>query len=301
MDGFSTTFDDPLSFETNIFETYPEDKIHMPESVSMEMDNGKLLGFGAPIHKTPVLDQSGQTWPRMSAELNGMFSVAENVFEGDIAGLPLELTCYRRNLFQISGNITLSRTIDHVLLDQTRRVPINSMSVKLSAIESMKGDTAEIIAVPWKAGSSTGSSSEVKTGPAPSDIQIDLSSNQETDPTFISIPISWGRLQFLKATANNGKRRGLQQYYRVQITLLAKLEGETQPIKLAEIQSNLIIVRGRNPRNFDTSKDVPLNERKAEPANRIRGGSLTSVASTPQWIEPALPQSKYYSAKSLQV
>jgi hypothetical protein len=235
----------------------------------------------------------------MSAELNGMFCVAEDVFEGDTAGRPLELTCYRRNLFQISGNITLSRTVLHVLLDQCRQVPIYDLTATLSATESIEGKSTDIIAVPWKTGGSTGSGAEEKAGAAPADIQIDLTSNQETDPMFVSIPIAWGRLQFKYATANNGRRKGLQQHYRIQITLMAKVEGDDQPIKLAEIQSNPIVVRGRSPKNFDSSKDVPLSERKSEGSHRMRGGS---VASTPSWIEPALSQSqKYYSAKPLQV
>jgi hypothetical protein len=168
----------------------------------------------------------------------------------------------------------------------------------LSATESIEGKTTDIIAVPWKTGGSSGASSEEKTGTAPADIQIDLTSNQETDPMFVSIPIAWGRLQFKYATANNGRRKGLQQHYRIQIALTAKLEGDGQPIKLAEIQSNPIVVRGRSPKNFDSSKDVPLSERKTDSGNRIRGGS---IASTPNWIEPALSQSqKFYSAKPVQ-
>ncbi len=299
LDGFSTTFDDPLRYQTNIFETFLEDNSNNVESIPMEMDNGKLLGFGTSIHRTPVLDQSGQTWPRMSAELNGMFCVAEDVFEGDSAGRPLELTCYRRNLFQISGTITLSRTVSHVLLDQTRRVPIYDLVATLSATESIEGKSTDIIAVPWKTGSSNGSGAEEKTGAAPADVPIDLTSNQETDPMFVSIPIAWGRLQFKYATANNGRRKGLQQHYRIQITLMAKSGEDGQLIKLAEIQSNPIVVRGRSPKNFDSSKDVPLSERKAEPGGRLRAGS---IASTPQWIEPALAQSnKYYTSKSIQV
>lgn len=300
LDHFPTTFDDPLSFQSNLFNPFLEDNIDNPESLSVDLDN-KLLGFGAPIHKTPLLDQSGQTWPRVSAELNGMFCVAEDVFEGDTAGRPLELTCYRRNLFQISGSITLSRTASHVLLDQVRRAGIYDLVASLTATESIEGKATDIIAVPWKTGSVNGTTTEEKTGASPADLQVDLSSNQETDSMFVTIPIAWGRLQFKYATANNGRRKGLQQHYRIQITLMAKLEEDGQAVKIAEIQSNPIVVRGRSPKNFDSSKDVPLSERKGEAGSR--GRTASSVVGTPQWIEPALSQNpaKFYAAKGVQV
>ena len=297
LDGFPASFDDPWSYHSNLFETALEEDVNITDPIPLEMNSGKLLAFGAPIYKTPLLDQNGQTWPRVSAELNGMFCVAEDVFEGDTAGRPLELTCYRRNLFQISGSIALSRTAGQVLVDGCRQLPIYDLVATLSATESIEGKSTDIIAVPWKTGSN--GSSEEKNGTAPTDIQIDLTSNQETDPVLVSIPIAWGRLQFKYATANNGRRKGLQQHYRIQITLMAKLEGDGQPVKVAEIQSNPIVVRGRSPKNFDSSKDVPLNERKTDSGNRVRGNS---IASTPQWIEPALPQGqKFYSARSVQV
>ncbi len=170
LDGFAATFDDPLSYQPNMFETFIDDNVAIAETASVELDNGKLLGFGNPTHKTPLFDQSGQTWPRMSAELNGMFCVAEDVFEGDAAGRPLELTCYRRNLFQISGNVTLSRTASHVILDQSRRVPIYDLVATLSATESIEGKSTDIIAVPWKTGGSNISGTEEKTGAAPAHI-----------------------------------------------------------------------------------------------------------------------------------
>lgn len=299
LDGFPIPYDDSLSFQTNIFETFLGDNANISEAAPTEMDNGKLLGFGTPLHKTVLFDQSGQTWPRMTAELNGMFSVAEDVFEGDAAGKPLELTCYRRNLFQISGTITISRSASHVLLDQCQRVPIFDLTATLTAIESIEGKPTDIIATQWKGGGPNGANTEEKTGAAPGSIRIDLASNQETDSMFATIPVAWGRLQFKYATANNGKRKGLQQHYRIQISLMAKLEGDGRPVKLAEIQSNPIVVRGRSPKNFDSSKDVPLNERKVESGNRVRGNSLTNAS---QWIEPALSQSKkFYAAKPVQV
>ena len=215
--------------------------------------------------KAAVLDDQGQTWPAMSAELYGMFFVAEDVFGGETAGRPMELTCYRRNLFQISGTVTLSRSIAHILNEQGQHVPIYDIVATISALESIEGKSTEIISVPWK--TSTASTSEDKAGAAPPKWPLDLSMNPELDPQVVSIPIAWKRLQFKHATANNGRRKGLQQHYVIQINLMATL-ATGDNVKLAEIQSGPIIVRGRSPRNFDSRKDVPLSERKLEPKQR---------------------------------
>ncbi|KAI9741566.1 MAG: hypothetical protein M1818_004372 [Claussenomyces sp. TS43310] len=304
LDAYSTTFEDPLSYQSGpLFEPFIEHHVNEAEVGAPDLDN-KLLGFGPPIHKTPVIDQAGQTWPRLTAELNGMFCVAEDVFEGDATGRPLELTCYRRNLFQISGSITISRTVAHALVDQAHHVPIYNIVAVLSATESIEGKSSDIITVPWKSGNGAANgAAEEKTGTVPAEIPIDLSSSQEDDdPLFLNVPISWGRLQFKYATANNGRRKGLQQHYRIQISLMAKSEADGQMIKLVEVQTNPIVVRGRSPKNFDSSKDVPLSEKRAD--SRIRTSHMSSsVTGTPHWIEPALPlgSGKYYTQKSSEV
>lgn len=287
LDNFSTTFDDATNYHGLPFGPYIENNANDldPESVPPDLDN-KLLGFGAPVHKQTILDQNGQTWPRLCAELNGMFCVAEDVFEGETTGRPLELTCYRRNLFQISGSITISRSTLAIIQDQNRQMEIYELSASLTATESIEGKAAEIICVPWKSGLANGLVGDNKSGTAPVGISLDLSSNQEGDPLFVTIPIAWGRLQFKVATANNGRRKGLQQHYSIQIALMAKLE-DGQMVKLVEIQSNPVVVRGRSPKNFDSSKDVPLNERRAESRARIANGGSGAAA---HWIEPALQQ-----------
>jgi len=242
-----------------------------------------------------VFDDRGQTWPTMTAELYGMFFVAEDVFGGETSGRPLELTCYRRNLFQISGTVTLSRSCTHMMNEQGQRIPIYDMSASISALESIEGKTTDIISVPWK--TSTLSSSEDKAGQAPPKWPLDLSMNPELDPHIVHIPIAWKRLQFKHATANNGRRKGLQQHYIIQINLVATLAtGET--MKVTEIQSGPIIVRGRSPRNFDSRKDVPLSEKKIESKPRT-----TSDAAAPVKADPNASKSShgFYNTNTLQV
>lgn len=279
METFSTTtFEDPFS-------TYParggygavmeENNNEPPESLtSPDPDpDDKLLGFGAPTHKLTAFDETGQTWPTMTAELMGMFFIAESVFGQESTGRPLELTCYRRNLFQISGTIGLSRSLNSILADHGQTVPVYNMMATLSAVESIEGKPTEIIAVPWK--SASGNSSDDKAGTAPLPCPLDFSLNQELDGNLTTIPISWKRLQFKHATANNGRRKGLQQHYVVHINLVATLAtGEI--VSLTEIQSGPIIVRGRSPRNFDSRKDVQVMERRVESTNRNRPSSDSS-------------------------
>ncbi|KAH7323677.1 hypothetical protein BKA65DRAFT_528507 [Rhexocercosporidium sp. MPI-PUGE-AT-0058] len=291
-DAFSTTFEDPFSYPSGTdFSSLLEDTTtnahNEPSSNPADLDN-KLLSFGAPILKAPILDDAGQTWPAMSAELYGMFFVAEDVF-GDNntpTGRPMELTCYRRNLFQISGTVVVSRGIKGMINEQGQQVPLYDLMATISAIESIEGKSTEIISVPWK--TAAGSSSEDRAGAAPPKWPLDLSMNPELDPSLVSIPIAWKRLQFKHATANNGRRKGLQQHYVIQINLMATLPtGES--VKLVEIQSGPIIVRGRSPRNFDSRKDVSLSERKLDSKPR-----MMSDAAAPQVkVDPGVTSSSY--------
>jgi hypothetical protein len=294
-DAFSTTFEDPFSYQSGPFESLLDDTTQNTNNESTADLDNKLLGFGAPILKAAILDDAGQTWPQMSAELYGMFFVAEDVFGGETTGRPMELTCYRRNLFQISGTVTLSRSIKGMLNEQGQHVPIFDMFASISALESIEGKSTEIISVPWK--TSAASSSEDKAGAAPPKWPLDVSMNPELDPTCVSIPIAWKRLQFKHATANNGRRKGLQQHYVIQINLMANLAtGEC--VKLAEIQSGAVIVRGRSPRNFDSRKDVSLSERKLESKQRTM-----SDTAPPMKVDPGVTNSAYrfYALNSLQV
>ncbi|CAL3970858.1 unnamed protein product [Diplocarpon coronariae] len=316
-DLYGTTFEDPFSYPAADFALLedPSSNSHHrphnePSSTPVDLDN-KLLGFGAPILHATILDDAGQTWPAMSAELYGMFFVAEDVFgDNSMSGRPMELTCYRRNLFQISGILVLRRSIKGVLGEQGQLVPAFGLMATLSALESIDGKATEIISVPWK--STSASSPEEKAGAAPPKWPLDLTMNPELDPNLVSIPIGWKRLQFKHATANNGRRKGLQQHYVIQINLVATLlNGNT--LKLAEIQSGPIIVRGRSPRNFDSRKDVSLSERRVDPNPRKTSGTAPSQikieppsSSTPcppvpktRWQSDNLPTSLHKKSSSV--
>ncbi|KAL2266146.1 hypothetical protein VTJ83DRAFT_5498 [Remersonia thermophila] len=303
FDAFSTTFEDPFSFPPRPFESAsaaaaaldPDAALYGSADVTSphELDN-KLLGFGAviPSGKATLLTDSGQiAEPHMTGELYGMFFVAEDVFcadSGTPAGRPLELTCYRRNLWQISGQITLPRHVAHVVDDHGRRAPIAGLAASITAVESIEGRAAEMITIPWR-----GASAAHHQGPqplvdearvvtsAPPLHPLDFAgtgSHEVDNGNRVSVPVSWKRLQFKHATANNGRRKGLQQHYVVQINLLVRPQGAADYLKVAEVQSGPVIVRGRSPRNFDSRREVPLGDRR--PLER-RSTSTNPASATP--------------------
>lgn len=294
------TFEDPFSsYSARPAYDVPADSTEAfnEESPSQELDN-KLLSFSAPIPRAQIIDGAGiLTDPIMTAELYGMFFVAEDVFGGDNAGRPLELTCYRRNLWQCSGQITLPRNISHIIDDQSQQVQIFELAASITAIESIEGKATEIISIPWKSAGDEGS----KSPAAPPNIALDLSTGQELDHNRVSLPVSWKRLQFKHATANNGRRKGLQQHYVVQISLLGKAKSG-EYLKLADIQSGPVIVRGRSPRNFDSRKDVPLSgDKKAERRATMTPSETTPVPKVERAGDLGQNMQKYHSLGNVQV
>ncbi|WQF83775.1 Putative p53-like transcription factor, DNA-binding domain superfamily, NDT80 DNA-binding protein [Colletotrichum destructivum] len=256
QDFSATGFEDPFAYSNRQYEVQLAPEEFSQDSTTQELDS-KLLGFSAPLLKAAVVDGTGQhVEANMSAELYGMFFVAEDVFGAENSGRPLELTCYRRNLWQCSGQITLPRHITHIVDEQGRQIPIFELAASITAVESIEGKATEIISIPWKSAHPIGAEEPKSTGGPPT-IVLDLENGQEVDANRVSLPLSWKRLQFKHATANNGRRKGLQQHYLVQINLLGKQQtGEY--VKIAEVHSGPVIVRGRSPRNFDSRKDIPL-------------------------------------------
>ncbi|KAI8294981.1 Protein pacG [Colletotrichum sp. SAR11_240] len=296
FEDFSATgFEDPFAYSNRPFEAQPAPEFNQ-DSPTQELDN-KLLGFSAPTLKATVVDGNGQHMePGMTAELYGMFFVAEDVFGAENNGRPLELTCYRRNLWQCSGQVTLPRHITHAVDEQGRQIPVFELAASITAIESIEGKITEIISIPWKSAHPIGAE-EPKSSGGPPNIVLDLANGQEVDANRVSLPLSWKRLQFKHATANNGRRKGLQQHYLVQISLLGKQQSG-EYIKIAEISSGPVIVRGRSPRNFDSRKDIPLTgDKKLE----RRSNSDASASAPPHKDNGmATPVPKYQPPNNLQ-
>lgn len=160
----------------------------------------KLLSFRRVQDKHTILDQHGRIQQlELSAQLHGMFFLSEmpsNANDGSI--LQPELTCYRRNLFQISGSLITPRGQLSVITEAGETVPVNNTEVTISAIESVDGHPVRLIVIPWK--TPPPNSPEINQGPDQEPPSLPLIPFQDdgtdSEGEYAVYPIGWRRLQF---------------------------------------------------------------------------------------------------------
>jgi acid phosphatase len=294
---FTSGFEDPFTDMVAPFDPPPAEQQHSDSSID---HNNKLLSFSIPIYNFTLLDYSlRRTSISLSAQLHGMFFLAESPWTTSPAeNAPpqqgAELTCYRRNLFQITGSVTLPRSLRYIMTEQGDRIPILAQELTVSATESVEGNSIKIISVPWKTPAAntnssiedsnhpiaTNSSSNPKVEKEPPPIPLDIMAGQDLDTDYATFPIAWKRLQFRVATANNGRRKELQQHFVVRLKVVATLSTGAK-IPICEVQSGPVIVRGRSPRNFQSRKDLPLSGSAAASRKNAQAAHSASVNRTP--------------------
>ena len=173
---------------------------------------------------------------------------------------PPELTCYRRNLFQVTGSVTIPRNLQYLVTNEGNRLPIVGCEICVSATESVEGHPVKLISVPWKTPANNAPPApEDKSEKEPVTIPLDLAA-QDFEGDYVTFPIAWKRLQFRIATANNGRRKELQQHFIARLKLVATLPNGSKT-SIAEAKSAAIVVRGRSPRNFQQRKDLAVGEK----------------------------------------
>lgn len=159
----------------------------------------KLLSFRRSQEKSTVVDQNGRVQQlELSAQLHGMFFLSEMpASSADGSSLQPELTCYRRNLFQISGSLITPRGPISVVNDSNETLAVSSMEVTISAIESVDGNPVRLIVIPWK--TPPPNSTEAAQGPdqePPALPLIPFQESNESDGEYAVYPVGWRRLQF---------------------------------------------------------------------------------------------------------
>ncbi|KAJ6262355.1 hypothetical protein Dda_3163 [Drechslerella dactyloides] len=308
---------DPFS-EINMSEIWADQNGSPNESPgpvdTVPLQSDQLLSFRT-YHRNNILLLDSLDQPvnmSMAAQLHGMFFLAESPWDASggpaIAGAatPKELTCYRRNLFQVSGSLLFPNVQSVIVGDGDsdislenfttgQRRMIQSLEATISGIENVEHSPVKIITVPWK-NAATAPPQPAQPPPPANDDYPPTANNtgrpleKEPAPLLFNYPpayyanpagippedddgdtfkwqLNWKRLQFRSATANNGRRKDLQQHFMVKLSIYATLFSDglqatpsekLDKVLLCEAFSNAIIVRGRSPRNFSSRNDIPL-------------------------------------------
>ncbi|KAB8254641.1 hypothetical protein BDV32DRAFT_11656 [Aspergillus pseudonomiae] len=189
-------------------------------------------------------------------------------------------TCYRRNYFSVSCSFSLhpwTHTPLYLKYDQgTERVTQFAMSIS-AIVNQQFSEVRELVQhtpkrdkqserkpgkvvlqpsqpPPLVLSHSSGSGGSQHTfGLASQSVGMSLdyngSYNSPPQPSQPPTQHTFERIQFQKATANNGKRRAQQQYYNLVVDLYAEV-AESQWIKIARKLSHPMVVRGRSPGHY---------------------------------------------------
>ncbi|KAJ2766536.1 hypothetical protein IWQ56_002968, partial [Coemansia nantahalensis] len=183
-------------------------------------------------------------------------------------------TCYRRNYFQVSCTFSLlgssapqtgggakprtcvvvdngiPRTVSHFLIGISAQVSSSDRGVELVQHTPKRDKGPQIT-------------------PQPQPVRPSDSLGSGAHDINASAAVCFERLQFKTATANNGKRRAAQQYYALEVELLAACD-DGHCVAVATSTSSPIVVRGRSPGHYaDTT-------RRRNASSSLSSGTLTA-------------------------
>ncbi|SAM01544.1 hypothetical protein [Absidia glauca] len=178
-------------------------------------------------------------------------------------------TCYRRNYFQLSGAFITHCNENQVFYiqnpssgdsngsvhsgEESRNdsllIPIQGFYIQLVAHTSDNDQPVELIQLTAKR----------DKGPQqiPSMLPIQPCGSSGSGGLLLHYPhdqqhqrtVTYERLQFKSATANNGKKRATQQYFYLTAQLIAQDINQYQHV-IATSQSSPLVVRGRSPGHY---------------------------------------------------
>jgi hypothetical protein len=182
--------------------------------------------------------------PRLSSKIDRGFFLADN-----------DWTCYRRNYFQVSSVFAIDG-LSHIYNDHElpclvqindNFYPIKHFNVGISAKVSNSDKVIDLIQHTPKRDKGPQMTPPCRPIKPGGDLRL------SSVGSGLNI-ITYERVQFKTATANNGKRRAAQQYYVIVVDLYACLANNEQ-IKVASSQSAPLVVRGRSPGHYADSSD----------------------------------------------
>ncbi|KAI8367421.1 hypothetical protein EDC96DRAFT_461870 [Choanephora cucurbitarum] len=254
-------------FATSSFHTTPYShpvlarKRGRSELFSTEL--GPFFSSTKPADNLYALDRSTLLNIRIQAKMDRGFFLADN-----------DWTCYRRNYFQVSGAFSVLGMSHYYSEQETfclvqmdgNFYPVHGFSMNISARVSNSDKKIELVQHTPKRDKGPQST------PSPKSIVPGGNLSMSSVGANQSI-VTFERIQFKTATANNGKRRAAQQYYVCLVDLYAEIEGNKR-VKIASCQSAPLVVRGRSPGHYsDNHERFESNMTMSPPQHDDRYGA----------------------------
>jgi meiosis-specific transcription factor NDT80 len=275
------TFATPRSLD-NPVNSMSSPTIYNPASNGMMFDQPSRSdlsqGMAPPFHETRVLfplygARGQQSQPDIQAKIHKSFFLVDSKW-----------TCYRRNYFSVTCSLSLRPFQPNNQLYLYRSSGpeyIQAFKLTISVVVGGEGGEIRNLAqhTPKRSKDTEAPPGMIIVKPNLSQSTIGLDQNGPAG----SMPFSFGqlsqsnglkpdydtpftgatsgtqppsahtfeRIQFQRATANNGKRRAQQQCYHVVVELWAELgRGHEKPVKIATRTSAPMVVRGRSPGHY---------------------------------------------------
>ena len=247
----------------------------------MQLDSSASYALGSqpvpPFEETKLFyslsnGAGHQIHPEIQAKIDkGFFKTEDN------------WTCYRRNYFSVACCYSLKPDVDpssepiYLNRNNTTREPIQSFSICITArVDGEDGKQIDLVQHTPKRdkgpmcqpdmlelpplssrtmgmfpGTTSGFGSTHQLSPDYEQAQFASSGQTANIANF-------ERIQFKRATANNGKRRAAQQYFYILVELFAKVprgnSSELQNIVIARRVSAPMVVRGRSPGHYQDER-----------------------------------------------
>jgi NDT80 / PhoG like DNA-binding family len=188
----------------------------------------------------------------------------------------LDWTCYRRNYFQISASFSVSGLSDDP--DSRYAIELDGMShpvahfmIGIASRVAHGEKTIELVQHTPKRDKGPQMIPQLKhLQPGGNPHQYGGTNSTENIVTF-------ERLQFKSATANNGKRRAAQQYYCVIVDLYVQTESGII-VRIASTESAPLVVRGRSPGHYT---DIPGENELTSPYSPASATPFSATYASP--------------------
>ncbi|MCJ1284502.1 hypothetical protein MMC26_003835 [Xylographa opegraphella] len=249
-----------------------------PISASMQLSPNSQYHLEAPC--VPPFDTTKQFHQIVDANGSSIHVDLQARIDKGFFKAESDWTCYRRNYFSVACCYCLKPDVDLstrqlYLLGSSNRDRIQSFSVLITAkIDGEEGKVIDLVQhTPKRDKGPMGPPDRTEVAPHPSgnlgvfNSGVTYSTETQMSSDFSQAYPTGGqtqnvanfdRIQFKKATANNGKRRAAQQYFHIIVELYAKVSrgtsSEMQEVKVAHRVSAPMVVRGRSPGHYSDER-----------------------------------------------